>query len=80
MLSLYRELIAFRRRLGGDFGQLGSAPGTLAFRRGEHVVAVNTTGELRPAPSAGEPVLESEPGALHDGELAPHAAAVLAIG
>jgi hypothetical protein len=48
----------------------------VAYRRGEHTVAINTTAEPRPVPLAGEPRLETAPGALRDGTLAPHSGAV----
>ena len=43
MLTLVRELIALRRQLAPGFELLDAAPGVLAYRRGEHVVAINTT-------------------------------------
>jgi alpha-glucosidase len=79
MLSLCRELIARRGRLGSDFALLDSPPGAVAFRRGEHLVAVNTTGEPEPLPAHGDAVLESEPGALREGAVAPHRAAVVSV-
>jgi hypothetical protein len=48
----------------------------LAYRRGEHAVAVNTTARPLPAPPGGEPVLATADGALSGSELAPHAAVV----
>ncbi|HEU0024747.1 MAG TPA: alpha-amylase family glycosyl hydrolase [Thermoleophilaceae bacterium] len=75
-LSLVRNLIALRPRLGDGLELLPAEHGVLAYRRGEHVVAINTTGEKRPAPRGlGEPVLATHDGALHDG-LAPHAGAI----
>src|SRR4051812_45489738 len=44
LLTLYRELIALRRRLGDGFELVDSEPGVLAYRRGEHLVAINFTG------------------------------------
>jgi alpha-glucosidase len=76
MLSLVRELIALRPELGDRFALIEAAEGVVAYRRGGHAVAVNTTAEPRPAPLRGEPRLETKPGALRDGMLAPHAAAV----
>jgi glycosidase len=76
MLSLVRELIALRPELGDRFALIEAAEGVVAYRRGDHSVAVNTTAEPRPAPLRGEPRLETHPGALRDGALAPHAAAV----
>jgi alpha-glucosidase len=72
LLSFYRELIALRRRLGGSFRLLPARPGTVAFERGPHVVAVNTSDEEQPAPT-GEVVL-----ATHDGDgLSPHAGVIV---
>jgi alpha-glucosidase len=78
MLSLVRELIALRRTLGDGLRLLEAAPGVLAYERGEHTVAVNTTGDARPAPVGGEVVLETRSAALRDGTLAPHAGIVAA--
>jgi alpha-glucosidase len=75
-LSLTRELISVRRELGDGFELLDAAEGVVAYRRGGHAVAVNTTAEPRPVPLRGEPRLETAPGALRDGALAPHAGAI----
>jgi alpha-glucosidase len=75
-LTLVRELIALRRQLGEEFELLDAADGLIAYRRGEHVVAINATAEPRPAPVAGETVLATAPGALSDAELAPHAGVI----
>jgi glycosidase len=75
-LSLVRRLIALRRGLGEGFELLEAEEGVLAYRRGGHWVAANTTSGARPVPQAGRPVLESEPGALRDGLLAPNAAVI----
>jgi hypothetical protein len=75
-LSLVRELLTVRRVLGEGIELLDAAPGVVAYRRGEHAVAVNTTGEERPAPLGEDVVLETEPGALRDGVLAAHAGAI----
>ena len=72
-LSLVRELIRIRRSLEGDLELLDAAPGVLAFRRGDHTVAINTTADPAPAPPLGEPVVVSADGALSAGTLAPHA-------
>ena len=51
MLSLVRDLLAARRVLGEGFELLDAAPGVLAYRRGEHTIAVNATprsGRRRP--------------------------------
>jgi glycosidase len=73
MLAFVRELIRLRRDLGDGFELLVAEPGVIAFRRGSHVVAINTTGAARPLPAgAGEVVL-----ATHGGDgLAPHAGVV----
>jgi alpha-glucosidase len=76
MLSLVRDLLATRRLLGEGIELLDSDPGVLAYRRGEHSIAVNTTAEERPAPAAGDVVLETRPGALDAGTLAPSSAAI----
>jgi alpha-glucosidase len=75
-LSLVRDLLTLRRLLGEGIELLDAAPGVLAYRRGDHSIAINTTGEERPAPLDGELVLETEPGALRGRALAPHAGAV----
>jgi alpha-glucosidase len=79
MLSLVRELIALRRTLGDGLRLVAAAPGVLAYERGDHTVAVNATADARPAPVSGEVVLETDPGALRHGRLAPHAG-VVAVG
>jgi alpha-glucosidase len=76
MISLVRDLLATRRLLGEGIELLESAPGVLAYRRGDHVIAVNTTLEERPAPASADAVLETRPGALDAGTLAPSSAAI----
>jgi glycosidase len=72
LLTLYRELIAIRRRLGPGFELIDdTAPGVLAYRRGDHLVAINVTGEERPAPAHREVLLVTAPLAT-SGALAPH--------
>jgi alpha-glucosidase len=80
LLSLYRELIALRPRLGRGLRTRDSADGVLSYVRGRHLVAINTHPEPRPAPTGGDLVLETEPGALRDGALGPHRGAILALG
>jgi alpha-glucosidase len=77
MLTLVRRLIGVRRELGPDLSMLDSAPGVVAFSRGRHTVALNTTAEPRPAPGAGEILVETRAGSLRDGTLAPHAGALI---
>jgi alpha-glucosidase len=76
MLTLTRELIALRRELGDGFELLDAAEGVVAYRRGDHVVALNTTAEPRPAPLRGEPLLATVQGALRRNMLAPHTGAI----
>jgi alpha-glucosidase len=75
-LTLTRKLIALRRELGDGFELLDAAEGVVAYRRGRHTVAVNTTAEPRPVPLRGEPRFETTPGAVQDGALAAHAGAI----
>jgi glycosidase len=72
LLSFYRELIALRRKLGGPFRLLPARPGIVAFERGPHVVAVNTSDEEQPAPP-GEVVLATD----HGDGLSPHAGVIV---
>jgi alpha-glucosidase len=75
-LSLVRDLVGLRRVLGGGFELLDTPEGVIAYRRGDHTVAVNTTGDSLAVPLQGEARLETKPGVLGEGKLAPHAAAV----
>ncbi len=60
LLYLYRAAIALRRQLGDGLRFEDATPGVLAYRRGEdHVVALNTADEPRPAPPAGELLLST---------------------
>jgi alpha-glucosidase len=76
MLSLVRELIALRRELSDRFELLDAAEGVVAFRRGRHTVAINTTSEPLPVPFQGEPRIQTRDGALQDRLLSPHAGVV----
>jgi len=72
LLALYRRLIELRRGLGEGFRLRDAEPGVVAYERGNHVIAVNTTAEQRQAP-AGEPMLTT-----HDWRgLPPHAAQIM---
>jgi glycosidase len=72
LLALYRRLLELRRGLGEGFRLLDAEPGVLAYERGDHLVAVNTTSEQREAPG-GETVL-----ATHEGPgLPPHSARIV---
>jgi glycosidase len=76
MLTLVRELIALRRELGDGFELLDAAEGVVAFRRGDHTVAINTTAEPLPAPLGGTLRIQTQARAVPDGELAPNAGAI----
>jgi alpha-glucosidase len=76
MLSLVRALIALRRELGDDFELLDGADGLVAFRRGDHTVAINTTSEPLPLAVGGAPRIQTRTGALLDRTLAPHAGVI----
>ena len=75
-LSLVRDLLTLRRVLGDGIDLIDAEPGVLAYVRGDHAVAINTTAEERPAPLSGDLVLETRPGALRGGALAAHSGAV----
>ena len=76
MLTLVRELIALRRELCDGFELLDSADGVVAFRRGDHTVAINTTSEPLPVELGDEPRIQTRDGVMRDGTLAPHAGAI----
>jgi alpha-glucosidase len=76
MLTLVRELIALRPELGDGFELLDAAEGVIAFRRGDHTVAINTTSESLPVELGGTPRIQTRPGVLRDRTLAPHAGAI----
>jgi glycosidase len=75
-LSLVRDLLTLRRVLGEGLELIDSPPGVLAYRRGDHTIAINATAERQRAPLEGDLVLETEPGAWSGGMLAAHAGAV----
>ena len=75
-LSLVRDLLALRRLLGEELELVEAPPGVLAYRRGDHLIAINTTGEERRVPVAGEAVLETVPGSLRDRTLAAHSGVI----
>jgi alpha-glucosidase len=77
-VELYRELIALRRELGPGLEVVAAADGLLAYRRGEHLVAINLSGEERPLPNDPPAAVRlATAGGLRDGALAPGTAAVL---
>jgi alpha-glucosidase len=75
-LSLVRDLLTLRRVLGDRIELLDAAPGVLAYRRGDHTIAINTTAEAQPARLEGEVVLETDERAWQGGRLRPHAGVV----
>jgi alpha-glucosidase len=75
-LSLVRDLLTVRRLLHAGIELLDAEPGVLAYRRGDHVIAINTTAEGRPAPLSGDVVLETAPGAWRAGTLAGHSGVI----
>jgi alpha-glucosidase len=76
LLGLYRRLIALRPLLGPELELVDASPGVLAYRRGSHLVALNLTGDERPAPAGGDMVLATADDAVRGGRLAPHAGVV----
>jgi alpha-glucosidase len=52
MLNLYRRLISLRRRLGREFALVDLGPQVVAYRRGDHLIAVNTGPEPAELPLA----------------------------
>jgi alpha-glucosidase len=75
-LSLVRDLLTVRRVMGDGFELLDAEPGVLAYQRGDHLIAINTTGEDARAPLGEELVLETVPGAWSGGTLAAHAGVI----
>jgi alpha-glucosidase len=76
MLSLVRDLLTLRRLLGAGLQLIDAPPGVLAYSRGDHTIAINTTAESKRAPLDGDLVLETAPGAWSGGALAAHAGAI----
>ena len=62
MLELYRALIALRSELAGDLALLDAGDGVVAFRRGAHAVAVNTSATPARMPVEGAVLLSTHPG------------------
>jgi len=75
-LSLVRDLLALRRILGDGFELIDADPGVLAYRRGEHTIAINTSRQSQRAPLSRDVVLETAPGAVRDRTLAAHAGVI----
>jgi alpha-glucosidase len=76
-LELYRELIALRRGLSGPLELVDAAPGVLAYRRGDHVVALNLGESEAALPASGEPVVSTRPAAAGPRSIPPLAGVVL---
>jgi alpha-glucosidase len=79
-LSLVRDLLTLRRVLGRGIELLDAEPGVLAYRRADHVVAINTSPDERGVALGDELVLETVPGAWRDGALAGHSGVVTRSG
>jgi alpha-glucosidase len=61
LLHLYRSLIALRGELGPGFELLDVGPQLLAYRRGEHLVALNFSDAAVNVPPNGELMLGTDP-------------------
>jgi alpha-glucosidase len=57
MLDWYRSLIALRRDIHGELELVDAGDDVVAFRRGDHIVALNLGAAERPAPQTSELVL-----------------------
>ena len=77
MLNLFRRLIDLRREISGVPERLQVAPGVLSFRRGRHVISINTTGRPQVVGAAGAVLLRSDEDAIDGDLLAPNAAVVI---
>jgi alpha-glucosidase len=75
-LSLVRDLLTVRRVLGDGFELLDAGPGVLAYRRGEHLIAINTGAEPVRAALGDDLVLETVSGAWSNGTLAAHSGVI----
>jgi alpha-glucosidase len=75
-LSLVRDLLTLRRLLGDGIELIDAPAGVLAYRRGEHTIAINTTADSRRAPLDGDLVIETAPGALRGRTIAGHAGVI----
>jgi alpha-glucosidase len=75
-LSLVRDLLALRRVLGDGLELVEAPPGVLAYRRDDHLIAINTSREDSRIPVLGEAVIETTPGALRNRTLAAHSGVI----
>ena len=62
--------------MGDGFELLDAVQGVLAYRHGDHLVAINTTPEEARATLGGELVLETVPGAWSNGTLGGHSGVI----
>jgi alpha-glucosidase len=76
LLHLFRALIALRRTLGDGFSVVESDDGVLAYRRGEHLVAINLGDATRTAPKGAVALATHDREQAAAGTLEPHAAAI----
>ncbi len=81
-LGVHRRLIELRPELGPGLEVVAAADGLLAYRRGDHLVAVNLGDAERPLPDDAPPsvLLVTAEDGLRRGRLAPGAGVVLAPG
>lgn len=77
LLSLYRVLLGLRRDLRGPLEPLPAPAGVLAYRRGDHAVAINLGTEVAGLPVEGEVLLSTHPAATAPDSLAPNAGALI---
>ena len=77
LLSFYRALIDLRRELRGAAELIDAEAGVVAFRRGEHAVAINVGDDPCRVPVDGEVVLATHEDALREDALAPSHGVVL---
>ena len=74
LLRSEQRVLGVRRRAAIPLFHLRAV--VVAYRRGDHTVAINTTPEPRRVPLRGEARLATEHAALRSDTLAPHAGAV----
>ena len=77
LLTLYRDLLALRPSLRGPFDRLAVPDPVLAYRRGEHTVAINLGGDRVPIPVEGEVILSTHPAGAAPDTLAPNAGVLI---
>jgi alpha-glucosidase len=65
-MTFFRRLIGLRRGLGGDFEPLDAPGEVLAYRRGDHVIAINLSADPAVLGWSGEAVLGTGAGAGRD--------------